>query len=110
MYVFLIFYEMETIMISKEEARQKLRKMGYEVVEDGSVITILISSSIPLKNVIKDLKEKLLEMDYTASFGIKQYKGKSEETKEETKEEQEMIDLLNEESVQFSLEDFGMGF
>ena len=62
-------------MISKEEAGQKLKKMGFEVMEDGSVITVLVPNSVQLKSAIKDVKEKLLEMDYTASFGIKQYKG-----------------------------------
>lgn len=110
-------------MISKEEARQKLKKMGFEVMEDGSVITVLVPNSVQLKSVIKDVKEKLLEMDYTASFEIKQYKGDlstksilQEEVTgdvlelDEDKDEQEMMDLLNEDSVQFSLEDFGIGF
>ena len=111
------------VMISKDEARQKLKKMGFEVMEEGSVITVLVSNSVQLKSVIKDVKEKLLAMDYTGSFGIRQYKGESnikstlqEEVIDDAvklnvdKDEQEMMDLLNEESVQFSLEDFGIGF
>lgn len=113
-------------MISKEEAKQKLRKMGYQVVEDGSIVTILIPVSVSLKTTIQDLKEKLKEIDYEASFGVRQIKDaenvmdeqdkensapqieNTEEMIEETKEvTQEDIDS---EGIQFSLEDFGLGF
>ena len=111
-------------MISKDEVNQKLRKMGYQVAEDSSVVTVLILSSVPLKSAIKDIKNKLSEMEYTASFGVKQYKGEGESTQtkqediapdedavnEYIEEAEERSNLEGDEGVQFSLEDFGIGF
>lgn len=109
-------------MISKEEVNQKLKKMGYQVVEDSSIVTVLIPVSASLKSTIKELKNKLNEMDYTASFGVKQYKGEGEklnDREENTREplkktnmesEDNLDDYLKEDGEQFSLEDFGIGF
>lgn len=150
-------------MATKDEARNKLKKAGYNIVDDNAVITILVPPKTNIKNVVKDVKELMLKIDYKASFGVKQtdasleentveFEGDDEvleeETIEEVKEaetakkestskietkkedadeffddEDENLDniesninldsldmdmLLNEESVQFSLEDFGM--
>lgn len=66
-------------MITKEEAKNKLRKAGYSVVEENSVITILISEKASIKNTVKSVKELLLKMDYQASFGVKQHSSNGEE-------------------------------
>ena len=112
-------------MITKDEVNQKLKRMGYQVANDSSIITILIPTSVSLKKTIKEVKEKLTLMEYTASFSIKQYKEENagnlvesestsyhfdEDTEENRNNEEEMQELLNENSVQFSLEDFGIGF
>jgi len=59
-------------MISKEEAKAKLRKAGYTVVDDNSVITVVISDKGNIKNTVKTVKELFLKIDYNASFGVKQ--------------------------------------
>lgn len=121
-------------MISKDEVIQKLKKMGYQVAEDSSVVTVLIPASTSPKTTVKDLKNKLLAMGYTASFGVKQYKGEKDsfDTKSEQLESEELEDVYEEEEakedapndenedaisdltgesgIQFSLEDFGIGF
>lgn len=160
-------------MISKDEAKAKLRKAGYSVVDDNSVITILVPERTNIKNVVKNVKELFLKNDYQASFGVRQTssaldtndemledeteleasdideaeeidltvadlsekekttKSKTSSKKKDKKDSEDdffddedenpenadssitldefdMDMLLNEESVQFSLEDFGM--
>lgn len=158
-------------MISKDEAKAKLRKAGYSVVDDNSVITILVPEKTNIKNVVKNVKELFLKNDYQASFGVRQTssaldtndemledeteleasdidtdedidstvvalgekttKSKTSSKKKDKKDSEDdyfddedenpenadssitldefdMDMLLNEESVQFSLEDFGM--
>lgn len=113
-------------MISKEEVNQKLKKMGYQVAEDSSVVTVLVPSQTSMKNTIKEIKHKLQEMDYSASFGVKQYKGEREDEtlsqeevaktddtqieSEETNPEEDDDMILKQDGEQFSLEDFGIGF
>lgn len=117
-------------MITKDEARSRLMKSGYTVVDENSVLTILIPENGNIKNAVKDVKEFFVKIGYEASFGVKQHKlenneeivdneeiessdetdntvseGKAEEITV-TKEDLNM--MLNEDSVQFSLEDFGM--
>ena len=60
-------------MISKEEAMNKLKKAGYNVVDDNSVLTILIPKEETVKNVVKKLTELFQKIDYKASFGVKQH-------------------------------------
>lgn len=59
-------------MISKEEAKAKLRKAGYSVVDDNSVITVLVSEKTNIKTVVKNVKEIFIKNDYQASFGVRQ--------------------------------------
>ena len=66
-------------MISKEEAREKIKKAGYNVVDDNSVLTILIPEKASVKNTVKAVKELLLKIDYQASFGVKQHSKSNEE-------------------------------
>ena len=165
--------------MTKEEARQKLKKSGYNVIDDNSVVTVVIDPEVSIKNALKDVKSKLNAWGYDASFGIRQLKGakdmgtgdsladseedinvsgtddlevvsdnsveekmpgvidddKSENVKNEVKSSQENSNaddasegetdsldddeyydeedsdmLLTEESIQFSLEDFGLDF
>lgn len=156
--------------MTKEEAKQKLRKSGYNVVDDNSVVTVVISADSSMKNAIKDIKDKLNSWGFNSSFGIRQHKGviegaemdetdealdvelddENEEIAEEEIENQKKTDailtndaevtdttsadksatvesddsddddeyydeedsdmLLTEESIQFSLEDFGLDF
>lgn len=150
--------------MTKEEAKKKLRASGYNVIDDNSVVTVIISPDTPMKNAIRDIKDKLNSWGYDASFGIRQHKGaedfisdeeeaelnedtvneesvEAEEVeaveeaaaekevveekvdttseaskKEEATDEDEYYDeedsdmLLTEESIQFSLEDFGLDF
>lgn len=83
--------------MEKTEAVSKLKKAGYQVQFDSSVVTVLLSKKINVTQEIKKIKSYLNEIGYDASFGIKQLKedGDSTETKVEIGE-------------QFSLEDFGI--
>ncbi len=80
--------------MTKEEAKQKLRKSGYNVVEDNSVVTVYISPEKSMKNAIRDVKEKLYSWGYNASFGIKQHKGA-----------EEIIEDLNDSEADVEVED-----
>lgn len=60
-------------MISKEEAMNKLKKAGYNVVDDNSVLTILIPKEDNVKNVVKKISELFQKIEYKASFGVKQH-------------------------------------
>lgn len=159
-------------MVSKEEAKIKLRKAGYNLAGDNAVITILVSEGTNIKNVVKNVKEIFVKIGYEASFGVRQTSSdivendaeaekdyineieeleeesveeliekpvekverktsvKKEEKTSEKKEETDYFDdededpenmeskieldaldmdmLLNEDNIQFSLEDFGM--
>ena len=109
-------------MITKEEAKSGLRKAGYYVVDDNSVITVLIQANGNLKKTVSDVRELLYGMDYHASFSVKQI---AEATVNEEEEEsdsalQEINDvgsndgdmdmILDADGVQMSLEDLGMNF
>lgn len=80
-------------MISKEEAKAKLRKAGYSVVDDNAVVTVLVSEKSNIKNIVKDVKELLLKADYNASFGIKQTNASLEDSSEESVDEIDVIDV-----------------
>lgn len=60
-------------MISKDEARNKLKKAGYNVVDDNSILTVIISKDESVKNTVKKVKELFAKMEYNASFGVKQH-------------------------------------
>jgi len=80
--------------MEKTEAVNRLKKAGYQVQFDSSVVTILIEKKANVTQEIKKLKSYLQEIGYDASFGIKQLITEKEETLE-----------IGE---QFSLEDFGI--
>ncbi|MBO4845866.1 MAG: hypothetical protein J5525_06100 [Lachnospiraceae bacterium] len=109
-------------MITKEEAKSGLRKAGYYVVDDNSVITVLIQANGNLKKTVSDVRELLYGMDYHASFSVKQIAEAvtNEEEEESDSALQEINDvgsndgdmdmILDADGVQMSLEDLGMNF
>ena len=60
-------------MATKEEAKAKLRKAGYSVVDDNSVLTVIIPAKASIKNTVKQVRDLLTGMDYNASFGVRQH-------------------------------------
>lgn len=115
-------------MISKGEAIMRLKKMGVTVADDQSIVTIILPSDVSLLAGIKDIKEKFKNMDYAASFCIRQEKKaegsqskteKKEEANKEMYDEEENVDTLSEEDLresffsmdedgQFTLDGFGI--
>lgn len=61
-------------MISKGEAITRLKKMGVVVAEDQSIVTIILPPDVSLATGIRDIKDKFKNMEYTASFCIRQAK------------------------------------
>ncbi len=61
-------------MISKIDAITKLKKMGMEVTDDHSIVTILLPEDKTFEKGIKDIRLKLKEIGYESSFCIKQSK------------------------------------
>ena len=99
--------------MEKTEAVSKLKKAGYQVQFDSSIVTVLLKKKANVTQEIKKLKSYLQEIGYNASFGIKQVRG------EELTDEEESLTLEvdavvadQEETLeigeQFSLEDFGI--
>lgn len=80
-------------MISKLEAIQKLKKMGIMVADDNSIVTVLIPEGISFETGLKDVRSKLAEIGYDASFCVKQTgknapgKGSNEVLAEQNEEE-----------------------
>lgn len=58
--------------MTKDEARHKLRKEGYNVVDDNSVVTVLIPADASVKKTVTEIEAKLKAMGYDASFAVKQ--------------------------------------
>ena len=111
--------------MEKTEAVNRLKKAGYQVQFDSSVVTVLLEKRANITQEIKKIKSYLQEIGYDASFGVKQMKDASVQVKNDVvlKEEkfvQEQIeDVLEQEmnfeseetleiGEQFSLEDFGI--
>ena len=117
--------------MEKTEAVAKLKKAGYQVQFDSSVVTVILPAKGNINQELKKLKSFFAEIGYDSSFGIKQSK-KSDgnepdeivETMEVGQEEKE-IEMLPEDVItdsgfmeeevevleigeQFSLEDFGI--
>lgn len=59
-------------MISKVEAVARLKKMGVMVADDYSIVTILIPSEVSFATGLKDVRSKLADIGYEASFCVKQ--------------------------------------
>ena len=99
--------------MEKTEAVNRLKKAGYQVQFDSSVVTVLIEKKANVTQEIKKLKSYLQEIGYDASFGVKQIRGEELtvgkdnpilETEEVTTENEEKLEI----GEQFSLEDFGI--
>lgn len=115
--------------MEKTEAVSKLRKAGYQVQFDSSIVTVLLKKKANVTQEIKKLKSYLQEIGYDASFGVKQIRGEeltdedeklmleddltptvdqeadmTLETEELTTESEEKWEI----GEQFSLEDFGI--
>lgn len=113
--------------MEKTEAVNKLKKAGYQVQFDSSVVTVILPPKVNTNQEIKKLRSFLDEIGYCASFGIKQLKGTErtdfgmfqeeettersislkpevEETADDGFEESEFVEI----GEQFSLEDFGI--
>ena len=109
-------------MITKEEAKSGLRKAGYYVVDDNSVITVLIQPGANMKKTVSDVRELLYGMDFHASFSVKQVAEAASNEEEEESEtalqdtndvgsnDGDMDMILDADGVQMSLEDLGMDF
>lgn len=72
--------------MTKEEAKQKLRKAGYQVVDDNSVVTVLVPDGLSLKAAIKDVKGKLIGWGYESSFGLRHHSGEIAQDIDETED------------------------
>ena len=117
--------------MEKTEVVAKLKKSGYQVQFDSSVVTVVLPAKVNVNQELKKLKYFFEEIGYDSSFGIKQSKksnGKEpDEIVEQTEVRQEInefemvkekvitdSDFMEEEpevleiGEQFSLEDFGI--
>lgn len=111
-------------MIAKTEVLQKLKKMGMAVADDASIVTVLLPKEVSFETGLKDVRKKLAELGYEASFCVKQSKDaivyKESVDTDMINEEPEEIkdeDRLSEEEIssymavdsdgQFSLDDDG---
>lgn len=113
--------------MEKTEAVNKLKKAGYQVQFDSSIVTVLLEKKVNVTQEIKKLRSYLQEIGYDASFGVKQLKDDSvsSEKKEVFLKNEEPVQEYTEEVLegnpkqseyegkleigeQFSLEDFGI--
>ncbi len=58
--------------MTKEEAKSRLRKAGYTVSDDNSVVTVIISPDKAVKGVVKEVRDMLKSYGYEASFAVRQ--------------------------------------
>ena len=92
-------------MITKDEAISKLKRAGYQIAEDNSMVTVLIPASVSIKGTIKEVKD-----------GSKPVTDRQEELEDDEENNNEIVEeedteelLPMEGSGQFSLGDFGIG-
>ncbi len=84
--------------MEKTEAVGKLKKAGYQVQFDSSIVSVLLPAKANVHQEIKKLRAFLKEMGYDSSFGIKQVRDGS--CREESKPEQGMAETRLEEEEQ----------
>ena len=104
--------------MEKTEAVNRLKKAGYQVQFDSSVVTVLLEKNKNISQEIKKIRVYLQEIGYHASFGVKQVKNDSIPEKKDDiepkieksseKEEKSVKEEIIEVGEQFSLEDFGI--
>lgn len=93
-------------MISKVEALQRLKKMGVMVADDNSIVTVLIPEGISFETGLKDVRSKLAEIGYDASFCVKQTgKNVPDKGSKETVQEPREEELLQQEEESVSDEE-----
>ncbi len=73
--------------MTKDEAKIKLRKEGYNVVDDNSVVTVLIAADASISKTVKEVEAKLKACGYEASFAVKQVADGSDIRAEEDKDD-----------------------
>ena len=92
--------------MEKTEAVNKLKKAGYQVQFDSSVVTVLLSKRLNVTQEIKKIKAYLNEIGYDASFGIKQLKEDSSiDVKYDVKTEESATDVDETDEIDAEVED-----
>ena len=102
--------------MEKTEAVNKLKKAGYQVQFDSSVVTVLLTKKSNIASEIKKIRGFLREIGYEASFGVRQIKEDLGEDEIWDLEETDSVEIPEKEEEaeqltvieQFSLEDFGI--
>ena len=91
--------------MEKTEAVGRLKKAGYQVQFDSSIVSVLLPAGVNTNQEIRKLRQFLREIGYEASFGVRQIKESSIQEEEDSTEALEPQVEIGE---QFSLEDFGI--
>ena len=91
--------------MEKTEAVGRLKKAGYQVQFDSSIVSVLLPAGVNTNREIRKLRQFLREIGYEASFGVRQIKESSIQEEEDSTEALEPQVEIGE---QFSLEDFGI--
>lgn len=86
--------------MEKAEAAERLKKAGYQVQFDSSIMTVVLGPKENTGQTIKKLRTFFKEIGYDASFGIRQAKNEPAALPDNGDESGE--------PQQFSLEDFGL--
>ena len=91
--------------MEKTEAAGRLKKAGYQVQFDSSIVSVLLPAGVNTNQEIRKLRQFLREIGYEASFGVRQIK---ESSIQEEEDSTEAVEPQVEVGEQFSLEDFGI--
>ena len=91
--------------MEKTEAVGRLKKAGYQVQFDSSIVSVLLPVGVNTNQEIRKLRQFLREIGYEASFGVRQIK---ESSIQEEEDSTEAVEPQVEVGEQFSLEDFGI--
>ena len=91
--------------MEKTEAVGRLKKAGYQVQFDSSIVSVLLPAGVNTNQEIRKLRQFLREIGYEASFGVTQIK---ESSIQEEEDSTEALEPQVEVGEQFSLEDFGI--
>lgn len=91
--------------MEKTEAVGRLKKAGYQVQFDSSIVSVLLPAGVNTNQEIRKLRQFLREIGYEASFGVRQIK---ESSIQEGEDSTEALEPQVEVGEQFSLEDFGI--
>ncbi len=86
--------------MTKEEAKNKLRKAGYQVVDDNSVVTVLLPKDMPFKATLNEIRKKLSDAGYKASFSVRQLKDGEQAVKENAEDDTNLPADIDEEVME----------